>query len=83
MIYESMLCGQPFTREQPTKLPSFIENIFFLLFAGIDGAEFPRKKKHPEIAYKSHDFFDPKAVAHPTRASRVSAGRLGRWESLR
>jgi len=38
--------------------------------AGLDGSEFSRKKKHPEVAYKSHDFFDPNAVAHGTRASR-------------
>jgi len=26
--------------------------------SGIDGSEFSRKKKHPDLAYKSHEFFD-------------------------
>ena len=55
-----------------TKCLTFFTFLFSII--GIDGAEFSRKKKHPEIAYKSHDFFDPSAVAAPrtTRASRVS-----------
>jgi len=26
--------------------------------SGIDGSEFSRKKKHPDVAYRSHEFFD-------------------------
>ena len=33
-----------------------------------DDFHFPRKKKHPEVAYRSHEFFDPAlAPAFPTR----------------
>ena len=39
--------------------------------SGIDGSDFPRKKKHPSVAYRSHEFFDP-AVAPGDRTSRVS-----------
>ena len=35
-----------------------------------DDFHFTRKKKHPEVAYRSHEFFDPSlAPAFPTRAS--------------
>ena len=35
-----------------------------------DDFHFTRKKKHPEIAHRSHEFFDPSlAPAFPTRAS--------------
>lgn len=36
---------------------------------GIDGSSFSRKKKHPDVAYKSHDFFDP-TIVHGDRISR-------------
>ena len=29
-----------------------------MLSTGIDGSEFSRKKKHPDVAYRSHEFFD-------------------------
>ena len=29
-----------------------------VLSAGIDGSEFSRKKKHPDVAYRSHELFD-------------------------
>ena len=42
---------------------------FFLLHFP-DDFHFTRKKKHPEIAHRSHEFFDPSlAPAFPTRAS--------------
>jgi len=41
--------------------------------SGIDGAEFSRKKKHPDVAYRSHEFFDMTA----TRSGAMEGGHEG------
>ena len=45
--------------------------------ASADGVDFPRKKKHPDVAYRSHELFDVNGVAgkeanHAGRVPRVS-----------
>ena len=68
------------------KFKYFVKNFkfsnFFLTvllvdkYLGIDGSDFPRKKKHPDVAYRSHDIFDSApAPQHPgDRLSRVRQG---------
>ena len=41
-----------------------------------DGVDFPRKKKHPDVAYRSHEFFDVNGVEDNravARNARVSS----------
>ena len=52
--------------------------------AGIDGSEFSRKKKHPNVAYRSHELFDmtaPRGAMEGgqdgVRVPRVSTTREG------
>ena len=47
--------------------PSLLYYSFFLYYFS-DEFNFTRKKKHPDVAYRSHEFFDPSlAPAFPTR----------------
>ena len=47
----------------------FCNNPCFFL-SGIDGANFPHKRNYPDVAYKSHEFFDA-SLAKPDRMPRV------------
>ena len=53
-----------------------------VMSSGIDGSEFSRRKKHPDVAYRSHQFFDSngkggggEGVEPSTRTARVSGSK--------
>ena len=68
-LYFSTRSSTPYSRDCAGAPENLILTRFFLLHFP-DDFHFTRKKKHPEIAHRSHEFFDPSlAPAFPTRAS--------------
>ena len=66
-------------KDELLRTNDFFKNLSKCPFYVSDDFHFPRKKKHPELAYRSHEFFDPSlAPAFPTRQELSQAANRER-----
>ncbi len=66
-------------KERPN-FPTNLAHFAFLLVLVDDFLSFSRKKKHPDLAYKSHELFDVSLA--PPFPTRVSQAHLARTKAL-